>query len=165
MIFLLLLVGSILIFLNVRALRKEKDSFQFTLNNAGNDMEEFEVQIGALRREFTETILELQIEIEKLNKKEIYLNENQVENHIENEVENIVENKNQKIKTSQNEKIIQSEKINKISTKKSENNTDNSVKINEIEKLIAKGLTIEEISQKLGMGKGEVLLIKQLYLK
>ena len=67
MIFLLLLVGSILIFLNVRALRKEKDSFQFTLNNAGNDMEEFEVQIGALRREFTETILELQIEIEKLN--------------------------------------------------------------------------------------------------
>jgi TolA-binding protein len=165
MIFLLLLVGSILIFLNVRALRKEKDSFQFTLNNAGNDMEEFEVQIGALRREFTETILELQIEIEKLNKKEIYLNENQVENQIENKVENKVENKNQKIKTTPNEKIIQNEKINKISTKKSENNTDNSVKINEIEKLIAKGLTIEEISQKLGMGKGEVLLIKQLYLK
>ena len=128
---LLLLVGSILIFLNVRALKKEKNSFQTTLKNAGNHMEEFEVQIGALRKEFSETILELQIEIQNLN---------------------IV-------------KPIQSEKIIKTPQKKDENNTANSVKINEIEKLIIEGLTIEEISQKLGMGKGEVLLIKQLYIK
>lgn len=123
MILLLLIIGGILIILNVRALKKEKSSFQFTLNNSGNNMEEFAIQIGELRKEFSETILELQLEIQNLNE------------------------------------------IKKTSQKKNGNNTTNSVKINEIEKLITLGLTTEEISQKLGMGKGEVLLIKQLYIK
>ena len=46
MIFILFAIGSVLIILNVRALKKEKNSFQFTLNNAGNDMEEFEFKLG-----------------------------------------------------------------------------------------------------------------------
>jgi competence protein ComGC len=149
MIFILFAIGSVLIILNVRALKKEKNSFQFTLNNAGNDMEEFEVQIGALRREFSETILELQMEIQSLKKEEVTKNENETQN----------KEKIQKVKTKQDEKII------KTSQEKSENNTTNSVKINEIEKLISQGLTTEEISVKLGMGMGEVLLIKQLYIK
>ena len=68
MIFLLFFIGSTLIILNVWALRKEKNSFQFKLDNAGDNMEEFEIQIGKLRKEFSETILELQMEIQSLNK-------------------------------------------------------------------------------------------------
>ena len=89
------------------------------------------------------------MEIQSLKKEEVTKNENETQN----------KEKIQKIKTKQDEKII------KTSQEKSENNTTNSVKINEIEKLISQGLTTEEISVKLGMGKGEVLLIKQLYIK
>lgn len=140
MILLLLIIGSILITLNVCALKKEKSSFQFKLNNSENNMEEFEVQIGALRKEFSETILELQIEIQNLSR-----------------------DSNDYISKINGSSIT--EKIERTPTKRNENNTTNSVKINEIEKLITQGLTTEEISQKLGMGKGEVLLIKQLYIK
>jgi len=129
MIILLLIAGSILIILNVRALKKEKSSFKFNLDSAGDHMEEFEVGLGQLRKEFSETILELQMEIQSLDEK------------------------------------FSKEKTNVTSPKKSENNAANSVKINEIEKLSSQGLTIEEIAKKLGMGKGEVLLIKQLYIK
>jgi len=150
MIFLLLFVGSILIILNVRALKKEKGSFQLTLDNAGDHMEEFEIQIGALRREFSETILELQMEIRNLNRDFNSCNSKT--------------NSNETIKKT-NKKQIDIQNINKEEVNIKENNTANSVKINEIEKLNSQGLTTEEIAEKLGMGKGEVLLIKQLYLK
>jgi DNA-binding transcriptional regulator YiaG len=179
MIFLLFFIGSILIILNVRAIRKENNSFQFKLNNAGNDMGEFEVQMGALRKEFSETILELQIEIQNLNrdfnnytskinateiteeisKEQIDMYDINKEEVTTNENETINKEENQKVKTTQNKKIK------KTSQSKNENNTANSVKINEIEKLVDQELTTEEIAEKLGIGKGEVLLIKQLYIK
>ena len=150
MIFLLLFVGSILIILNVRALKKEKGSFQLTLDNAGDHMEEFEIQIGALRREFSETILELQMEIRNLNRDFNSCNSKT--------------NSNETIKKT-NKKQIDIQNINKEEVNIKENNTANSVKINEIEKLLSQGLSIENIAEKLSMGKGEVLLIKQLYIK
>ena len=41
----------------------------------------------------------------------------------------------------------------------------NSVKINEIKIMLDNGLSVDEISEKIGIGKGEVLLIKELYIK
>lgn len=155
MIFLLFLIGSTLIILNVWALRKEKNSFQFKLDNAGDNMEEFEVQIGKLRKEFSETILELQMEIQSLNKEF-----NKYTGIIDATEVSLDEISGAKIKEKVDIYDIKREEVNVI-----ENNTANSVKINEIEKLISQGLSIENIAEKLSMGKGEVLLIKQLYIK
>jgi Skp family chaperone for outer membrane proteins len=65
----LLIIGSVLIFLNIRAINKEKNSFQGILGETSDNMKEFEVEIGKLRREFAETLLELQTEISNLEKK------------------------------------------------------------------------------------------------
>lgn len=41
----------------------------------------------------------------------------------------------------------------------------NAVRINEIRGLLQEDFTVEEIAEKIGVGKGEVLLIKDLYIK
>jgi len=41
----------------------------------------------------------------------------------------------------------------------------NSLKVEEVKALLAEGLSEEGIAQQLNIGKGEVLLIKELYLK
>ncbi|KOR25874.1 hypothetical protein [Clostridium sp. L74] len=42
---------------------------------------------------------------------------------------------------------------------------DNSIKVNKVNKLLKEGRTVEEICEILNIGKGEVILIKELYLK
>ena len=49
--------------------------------------------------------------------------------------------------------------------KKEESVDSNNIKITEIKKLYEKGLSVEEIALELNIGKGEVLLVKELYLK
>jgi hydroxymethylpyrimidine pyrophosphatase-like HAD family hydrolase len=144
----LLVIGIALVVFNIRAIKKEKSSFNNIFRNTEEDMREFEVRLGEVRREFSETILELQKEIQELKK--TYTNE-------------INDAKD-------NEKIH--EEINKEINKEVENDTlienkttNNSVKIEEINKLLVKGYSVEEISKRLAIGKGEVLLIKELYLK
>ena len=63
---LLLTIGLILIALNIVAIKKEKGSFKYTLDNTENDMQDFQVEIGKLRREIGETVLDLQKEIEDI---------------------------------------------------------------------------------------------------
>ena len=41
----------------------------------------------------------------------------------------------------------------------------NSLKVEEVKELLGEGLSEESIAQRLNIGKGEVLLIKELYLK
>ena len=41
----------------------------------------------------------------------------------------------------------------------------NSVRVNDIQKLYQQGYSIDQISEELGISKGEILLIKDLYLK
>lgn len=65
-VFLLLLIGVLLVVLNVNAMRKEKTSFSAALSNKEKNVQDYEVEIGKLRKEFAETILELQKEIEVL---------------------------------------------------------------------------------------------------
>ena len=62
----LIIVGIFLIALNFNAMRKEKKSFQEKLNVKQNEMGNCELEIGKMRKEFAETILELQKEIEDL---------------------------------------------------------------------------------------------------
>ncbi|MCY6483701.1 hypothetical protein OW763_04980 [Clostridium aestuarii] len=154
----LLIAGIILIVLNIKAINKEKNSFKEAFTSASDNMQEFQVEIGKVRREFAETLLELQTQIVDIENK-IKLNENMNFQKIEK-----IERLEQEIKFEEKKDVCQEEKIENI--EEIHNNTsDNSVKINEIDKLIKKGLSVEQIADKLKIGKGEVLLIKELYLK
>ena len=129
------IIGVTLIVFNVRALNKEKPHFNQLLTNKVENMDDVELKIGELRREFTENIFELQKEIQELrinNEKHEELSEEILEND-----DNI------------NDNVIIS----------------NNVKVNEIGALLKQGLDIDQVAEKLSIGKGEVLLIKELYLK
>lgn len=140
----LIIIGSLLIYINVRAIRKEEQSFDTALNKADINMEDFDIKIAALRKEFAETILELQ--------KEIYSLKDKIEDNDNNIIDDF-----EKTESS----LETDKKVKKI--EKKENNSP--VKVNEVEKLIKEGYTLDEVSEKLNIGKGEVLLIKELYLK
>lgn len=288
-VILLLFIGTMLIVLNVNAIKKEKKSFSSTLKDKEDNIKDYQIEIGQLRRELSETVLELQKEIEylKLKKeanknfteeksddnlleeKEAYktlyndekaiskesededfeqelrkellkgiesmhsskinkqdknkvkyenkeltaeVNENnvveqskdenekkaavqhedidEVENkdinevnqqiesndEIEKEVQSgnkIAEENEQKEIDEKEEKARAKNPVKKIDNsinnydKTDENNksNNNSVKVNEIKAMIDQGLSVDEISEKIGIGKGEVLLIKELYIK
>lgn len=264
-VILLLFIGTILIVLNVNAIKKDKKSFSGTLKDKEDNIKDYQIEIGQLRRELSETVLELQKEIEALKlkretnnnfKKERYdnnledtelytslyeensyndekkitketededfeqdfrkellkgiesmqnnkLNE-QEKNEIKYEdkkiVEQIIENnavqqneyEDKKEAELQREDIYeikdevqqqgenkqQSEEKKKNYIKKTDNGLNNynitnennkssynSVKVDEIKEMIDNGLSVDEISEKIGIGKGEVLLIKELYIK
>jgi hypothetical protein len=104
---------------------------------------EFEVRLGEVRREFSETILELQKEIQELKKES--LNDNDINNTKENKKtdEEIID---ETVGAALQNEAIKVERVklpvnNHINF---ENNTkNNSVKIEEINKLLQDGLTIE----------------------
>jgi uncharacterized protein YoxC len=144
----LFVIGILLIILNISAVKKEKKSFSGTLSHAESNMKEFEVEIGKLRREFTETIIELQSEIAELRmKKESDESEITEPYDIETTVQIVEENSQEFIEVDE------------------ELSNGNSIKINEISKFLEQDMSVDDIAEKLGIGKGEVLLIKELYLK
>jgi len=169
MTFLLIIIGIALIVLNVIAIKKEKRSFKSTLNHAETNMEEFEVLIGSVRREFSETILELQKDIEALREYVKERENNILESNVLIDSVSKVKKERKKKDLNDNEENLSLNIIKNVEKEKhdekNENNTENSIKINEISKLLQEGLSIEDISHKLSIGKGEVLLIKELYIR
>lgn len=201
MVWVLLSIGLLLVILNLRAINKERNSFKNVFNHTEEDMKEFDFKLSELRREFSETILELQKEIVEI--KESYIHTSQKEDNNIKENKAIKENNieyNYEISDNHKEKenaILNSDKVNRINNDKEyssknfidkeenlndnneknsedmlevdndelKSNISNNIKIGEINRLLALGLSIEEVSEKLGIGKGEVLLIKELYLR
>lgn len=158
---LLIFIGLILVILNVLSIKKQNKSFNGVLGNAIDNIDDYDIKIGELRREFSESILELQSQImdmkeviEKDNSSNRNYNFEKIEKSsiLTSEVEN-----HKKLEENENEIIIDE-------TDTSTNNS-NSEKVEEIKKLFTEGLSAEEISQKLHLGKGEVLLIKDLYIR
>lgn len=160
MSFVLLSLGIILVVLNINALKKEKNSFNSVFHYKEENMEEFEVKLGELRREISETILELQKEIQEL-KKAKGENSNIIADNLENEYEEITESLKADMPDANESKV----KEEVVTNKEEKRIKNNSIKIDEIERLLCEGFKAEEIGAKLGIGKGEVLLIKELYLK
>jgi hypothetical protein len=159
----------LLIIFNLKALKKEKSSFGKVFHATEEDMMEFEVRLGEVRREFSETILELQKEIVELKKQniyEVYENETKVKETSDEIIS--VEKAHSSVAPEYSSKQ-ESEDLGTVNIKVDNNHERNaernSVKIEEINKLLTKGLSVEEVSIKLGIGKGEVLLIKELYLR
>ncbi len=169
MVLFLLIIGILLVLFNFKAIKKEKTSFNTVLHAAEEDMTEFEVRLGEIRREFSETILELQKEIQELKKQNV--NEIYEDYPKENKIlgEEIKEEKLKEQKPPKPSSVKEEENLGTLNIKLdngNEKNTEkNSVKIEEINKLLAKGLSVDDVSIKLGIGKGEVLLIKELYLR
>lgn len=169
MIIILLLIGLILIFLNLKAVNKERSSFKSVLQDKEKNITETEIIVGELRREFSETILELQKEIIEL-KEALYKLNNFNESTITS-IENKIlftEAKEKDESTYTKENIDHYEVKDNSSPEKVENFSEeksNGVKVDEVGRLLKKGISIDEICEKLSIGKGEVLLIKELYLK
>jgi two-component SAPR family response regulator len=141
----MILLGIVFILLGVRNLNRKKNiNFSNSLKDTNDNLSDYDIKLGELRREFSETILELQQEIEQFKG---------VPNA---EIEIIPKQK--KVRIDKEELKKESENI------KAEDNNNN-VKVNEIATLLKRGLTLDEISEKLNISKGELLLIKELYLK
>lgn len=141
----LILIGIILIVMNVKAI-KQSTSFDLNLENQIKSTSDYDVKIGALREEFAETILEMQEEIDKLSKNiNTYKNGKEIDNYSETK--------------------LKSENID-IAIDKDDNtgNKAQSIKISEVKKMHDEGYTVDDISEKLNLGKGEVLLIQKLYI-
>lgn len=169
MIIILLLIGLILIILNLKAVNKERSSFKSVLQDKEENITETEIIVGELRREFSETILELQKEIIELKEALDKLN-NFNESTITSTENKILfsEAKEKDESTYTKETIDHYEVKDNSSPEKVENFSEeksNGVKVDEVGRLLKEGISIDEICEKLSIGKGEVLLIKELYLK
>ena len=147
--FILIVIGVILVVLNYKALKKDETSFSDVLKYKQKDMTEVEVEIGAIRRDIAESLTELQKEILEI-KQHINFNNN---------VEDIKENLETDEELISNNLTSIDEEVDVI------NEIDNKNKTEVIRELISLGLNDEEICEKLSLGKGEVLLVRNLYKK
>lgn len=147
--FILIVIGVILVVLNYKALKKDETSFSDVLKYKQKDMTEVEVEIGVIRRDIAESLTELQKEILDI-KQHINFNNN---------VEDIKENLETDEELISNNLTSIDEEVDVI------NEIDNKNKTEVIRELISLGLNDEEICEKLSLGKGEVLLVRNLYKK
>ena len=126
-------------------IKKDKNTFSNVLKYKKEDITEFEVKLGAIRKDMAESLTELQQEILELKIKStnrtISLEDNNVSLKT-NEIEYLLEGK---------EEVI--------------NNISKKGKSERIKELLDMGLTEDEICEKLSIGKGEVLLVKGLFKK
>ena len=170
MYFFLILIGIIILFIGVKRNKKEKVTFTKLLHKSEIDIDAIDIVIGELRMEFSSTILELQKDVMELSEKiDNFTNADRLEASIINigntqtlpSPVSVVKSKNKSSKIDIDN--IKDEVFPKVYALKSENK--NSSKISEISELLEKGFTIDEICEKVQMGRGEILLIKELYLK
>lgn len=135
---LLIVIGIILIILNVKSIKNEKNkSFNFSevLQEKENNISDVEVKVIELRREMAETILELQKDMEDI-KELVKIDEYKTIKSIPNEAKKIKDDIN----------------INVIKSNKGE----------QVRDLLHNGLSDDDICKSLNIGKGELLLIKKL---
>ena len=167
---LLILVGLILVILNTLSIRKQKGSFNGVLGNALENTHDYDIRLGEIRREFAESIAEMQSELMNIKddmKKNNILNEKyatklgvlnyNLNKTKEQSISTYSEDDNHREDNEFENKVIVDEPIT--------SNNSNSAKIEGIKKLFNDGLDLDEISEILHLGKGEVLLIKDLYIK
>ena len=147
MLYIMIIIGSLLIILNINSINEEKNSFSNTLKNEEKrDDRDYDLEIISIRKDLAESLLDLQKEIEVL-KEEI--------NEIKDKNYNFDNNKDNNIDV-----ISDINFNNKINSQEFINDKNINVKL-----LLDKGKTDEEICNELNIGKGEVLLIRSLLKK
>ncbi|WP_373898333.1 hypothetical protein ACER0A_007725 [Haloimpatiens sp. FM7315] len=150
----LVVIGLLLIVINIGAIKKEKPNFKDTFHNKKEGISDYNVEIFKLRREFSETILELQKEIKDIKKEVKELKK----------IEEVEEENNLNAKKFSEENIKDMVEEKTVLTANTANRA-NGVKVLEVNKLLEEGLSIDEIAVKMNISKGEALLIKELYIK
>jgi len=197
----LLMIGLVMIIYNYRGIKKGNEvhqdndslniSFQSVLQDSKEELNDYKIEIGLLRRDIAESLTELQEEIidiknnlnrlknygERYENKEdlenkYFLNINEIHSDINNDYNQINDIKVEKI--NKIDQIIgeSGEKLFFDHDMKEEtvyaidfsDNVDSS-KTKSIKKLLKDGLKEEEICRKLSVSKGEVLLVKNLFEK
>ncbi|WP_420888751.1 DUF6115 domain-containing protein [Clostridium haemolyticum] len=91
------------------------------------------------------------------------MHKNNLEYHKENKnnndkIEDIVDIDFNKVKNIKNHQELKESNLDSYEE-------TNSLKLKQVQELIDKGLSVEEIANILKVGKGEILLIRELYLK
>lgn len=159
----LLLIGIFLIFFNVKAIGYEKVNFNTTFKSTKENLDESKIEIVNLRHDFAETIFELQKEIEDLK-----LQVNKLSGLNNNSHLNILLDDSSIEENDMDNEIMPVKKIEVDATydsKDSTNSTSNNVKVKEIKDLFSLGKTVDEIAGILNIGKGEIQLVKDFYIK
>lgn len=158
MIIILIIISVILITFNMRGLKNNnKESFNNILNEKEKSINKNDIEMIKLRKDLSETIVEIQRDMLNLKEEIEYLKFQNYE----------LKSKGLNNKVDINEKdfaIIKDknfEEIKKENDNKEENNKTS--KINEVKKLIDLKKSDEEICSMLHIGRGELLLIKGLY--
>ncbi|CAG9705315.1 MULTISPECIES: hypothetical protein [Clostridium] len=144
----LILIGFIFIVYSYISMKKEKNldinddkkednSFKSILRNNERDLSDYKFELGVLRKDIGESLNELQQEILEIKKALNLFNEKDLinEDRYDTKVHNSI----------------------------NENYYKESSKASNIRELLKDGLTDEEISEKLSVTKGEILLVKGLY--
>ncbi|WP_346869935.1 hypothetical protein [Clostridium sp. UBA5119] len=180
MYILLIIIGVALIATNIRAIMREENNFSKAMIDAESNIDEVDMRLIEIRSEFAKTITELQREIndlKKVNHTEFIKNEllekrDDSDKNISNDeyINTLVD----KIDSLDDNIILEGKNVNELIDDLKEEEKDsnpkkdikgNSLKVEEVKALLAEGLSEEGIAQQLNIGKGEVLLIKELYLK
>ncbi|MBU3226657.1 DUF6115 domain-containing protein [Clostridium algidicarnis] len=142
----LIIIAVLLIIFNIKAIKNEEKKFKDVLDEKERSMTPSDIAIGEIRKDVAESLLEIQQDIELLKHSVIkYDKEQDKENDKEEE------NKEEQNKEEENEE--------------NEEKTDENNKVTAVIKLLSIGKDVDEISTELNLGKGEVLLIKELYKK
>jgi hypothetical protein len=179
----LLAIGIGLIIYNYRAIKIEEKAkntdegldipFERVLSNNKEELEDYKIEIGILRRDIAESLTELQeeilemkseINILKKNEK-LYENKEELENDDVIKSDLLIENSEASEESADiNENSLLKVGEDVISEIKFSKETDSN-KTHKIKKLLEEGLTEEQICHELSVSKGEVLLVKGLFKK
>lgn len=117
--------------------KKEDNSFQGVLRDKERDLSDYKFELGILRKDIGESLNELQQEILDIKKTLNLFNEKDLVNEDRHDTQ--------------------------VHNSINENYYKESSKASNIRELLKDGLTDEEISEKLSVTKGEILLVKGLY--
>ncbi|MDY3827782.1 MAG: hypothetical protein SOZ71_03235 [Clostridium sp.] len=156
----LLLLGIILIIINIKAVKKDDNSFKNVLQYNKKDMSEATIAIGQIRQDVAESLTEIQQDILEIKARLSKLEANS--NNLDSSKE-----KGFTIDAERMEEVDRNELLDlEALVAKDEaiiNEVDNKTKTDRIKQLIKEGYSDEEICNKLSVGKGEILLVKGLF--
>ena len=162
--FILIVIGLVLIVYNYKAIKEKEISFEIhdkdnsfstVLDNNKMGLTDYQLELGALRRNLGESLTELQEEI-----LDIKTRLNRIENKEYTYLK--VNHKNE-----EEQSINQNNGENSISEIYIEDSDDieTGIKTDKIIEFLKMGLSEEEICHRLSISKGEVLLVKDLFKK
>ncbi|WP_297439443.1 DUF6115 domain-containing protein [uncultured Clostridium sp.] len=156
----LVLIGIVIIFIGIKTGAKENNDNNFAkvLEKKSSNISDEKLEIIRLRKDMSETVLELQQDIESLRAEVEYLRYKEIEKER-------TEIKTTEKKTSNNniDVIVDDKLIASIKQNKEADDNRNNIKVELVKSLIDDGLSDDEICRELHIGKGELLLIKGLY--